>query len=178
MEQTFLFDMPPQLQPRPVHRPVRRVRLENDGPSPQQRELNLRKLLRKIAFRHRTREAKGVGNHEVWEADHIVRLQRALCEDWETRFPFCVNPAEQLDWWLWMMGDDTQAFSFRHCLLANGYTRPDEVIEACEANAPHWFRTLLELPDDQRPGFAQSLLNGRQNVVAPRRMLDTETLAA
>jgi len=178
MQQLMMFDLgpAPELPPRPVYR---RVRGANDGPTPQQKELNLRKLLRKIAFRRRTKEAKGIGNNEAWSTEAIVKVHKVLFNDWENRFPICTNPRDQFDLWMWMLGDANEAFSFRDCLVIEGYLQPDEFIESCAKLTPKWVRDILDMEPDQQVEAIKSLVATHEEVVPARKLLDQNvTIAA
>lgn len=171
MEQMFMFGAAPEpssRQRRPAYRALRR---ENDGPTPLQRELRI-KLLRKIAFRHRTHEPKGVGNSERWTLEGIVKLHQVLVDEWSNRFPYCTNPVELYDYWMWMTGDDTEAYSFRDCLVASGYTHPDEFINACENLMPKWFKEIQALPVDKHVGAMQELVKRTDGFIPARKLLD------
>lgn len=174
----FGFEPIPGTSVRTQPRAGRRVRMENEGPTPQQKELNLKKLLRKIAFRRRTKEAKGIGNNESWSIEGIVRLHQVLCNDWEARFPLCTNPVDQFDWWIWMLGEETQNFSFRDCLIANGYTRPDDVIAACDANAPAWVKRVMAMEPDQQVEELRALAEAQGEVTPARKLLEQNTTLA
>lgn len=173
MEQPLLFGFAPVTEPR--QRPAatyRRVRMASDGPSPQQRELNLKKLLRKIAFRRRTTEQKGIGNTENFSVEGIVKVHQALIDDWQRRFPYCTNPKELYDYWSWMLGDIGENFSFRDCLIASGFMRPDDVIEACSQFAPEWFKDVMELPADQHVEAMQKVIEQTNNFIPARKLLE------
>ena len=143
MEQMFLFGVTANSGVAPLPRTpnVRR----NFGPAPSQKALRI-KLMRKIAFKHRIRELPGVGNNYDWTLPELELLHQEVLKDWEERFPTCTNLAEQIDFWTWMLGDPDAPFSFRDCLIADGYPRPDQVIEAVAERAPVWFVRMQHLP--------------------------------
>lgn len=141
MEQLFMFGAAPESAantPRVVFR-------RDFGPAPKQRAMTI-KLQRKIAYKPRTRELPGVGNDFEWSTSGIERLHRELYEDWEARMPLATNLVDQFDLWSWMLGDPEEAFSFRDCLIFEGYPDPDGFIEMSANLAPEWFKQLQGMP--------------------------------
>lgn len=173
MQQLMMFDLGSATSIEMPKRPVyRRVRGASDGPTPQQRELNLKKLLRKIAFRRRTKEAKGVGNDESWSTEGIVKIHQTLLADFEAKFPLTTNPRDQLDWWLWILGDKNEAFSFHDCLVVDGYTHPQDFIEECAKFAPAWVLEIIDLPADQQVARMQQLIEAKAEFSPARGQKD------
>ncbi|MCU1136964.1 MULTISPECIES: hypothetical protein [Stenotrophomonas] len=130
-------------------------RVRDFGKEPKQKTLQI-KLLRKIAFRRRYHEVKGAGNEEVFSIAQIMRLHAEMYQDFEDRFPVCETKEEKLDFWLWMLGDANDPFSFRDCLVAVGYQRTRELIETIGEQVPTWVSEIIEAT----PKKQEELLHG------------------
>ncbi|OGU24354.1 MAG: hypothetical protein A2580_09170 [Hydrogenophilales bacterium RIFOXYD1_FULL_62_11] len=154
MEQMFMFDVAPE-----TVAPSKSCSTRRDfGPSPKQKALRI-KLMRKIAFKQRYRELPGVGNDEAWSHDGILILHRALLADWEETFPSCTNTRQQIDYWTWMLGDPTAPFSFHDCLVVEGFTDPEMVIENLRKRAPTWWVDAQQYPDRQQLKIYKAAVN-------------------
>lgn len=141
MEQLFMFGTPPELEEARRNRSYTR---RNFGPAPKQKPIRI-KLMRKIAFKRRFREQPGQGNDCHWDDELVIKLHTVILEDWQTRFPSCTNRQELVDYWLWMLGDPNEAFSFHDCLVADGYAQPYEVIDSVTRFVPDWIKAALEM---------------------------------
>lgn len=138
------------------------------GKEPKQKSLKI-KLLRKIALKQRYYEVEGVGNDDRFSLEQIMRFHVVLFLDWEDRFTVCEKHEDKLDFWLWMLGDPKEAFSFRDCLIAVGYKRVDDVIEEIGGNVPSWVSEIIDASPAQqnklllgisaKPGAFQHRLN-------------------
>lgn len=143
MEQLFMFGTPPEVEEARRNRSYTR---RNFGPAPKQKHMRI-KLMRKIAFKRRFRDQPGQGNDSKWSDEHIIKLHMVILEDWKTRFPSCTNAQELVDYWLWMLGNPNDSFSFHDCLVADGYVQPFDVIESVARQTPEWIREAIEMDD-------------------------------
>src|SRR5690606_26411326 len=86
-------------------------------------------------------------NDFTWQHQDAVRLHMELIREWEERFNTC-SEREQASYWLWMLGDRHEAFSFHACLALTGFTSPDTIIDAAYERRPAWYREIETMTDD------------------------------
>lgn len=153
MEQLFMFGQPPAKQE--VRRTITRRQF---GPEPKQKKLRI-KLQRKIAYKKRVYEDPNARNEYHWGVEGIARIHVALFEDWHERFGDCKNREELIDYWFWMLGDPTEAFSFHDCLVAAGYSRPQEVIDQITNHIPDWLESIIDRMSDDVSSSSQARHN-------------------
>jgi|GEM_PF-2604627 hypothetical protein len=140
-QQLWLFGPPPEgVANANVRRRAARRLQELSTRTPVQKDLMLK--IRKIAYKKRVYEDPNARNDFTWEEERIFRLHLVLLNDLEERFPQATLHTTQLEFWLWMCGDGRHAFSFQDCLVADGYTNPGIVVEACQERIPSWIREL------------------------------------
>lgn len=122
-------------------------RILNFGPVTHQYKLKIRTRLtpRVIEFKPRLK-GEPQTNDFYWTVDGIVRLHLELLRDWEERFADS-SPTEQVSFWLWMLGDPNEDFSFRTCLSLAGFNA-DEVIGSIEEKRPDWYRHIETMTDE------------------------------
>lgn len=127
---------------------INKVIRRQNGKQQHQYSLKIRgrKTPRLIDFKPRlTGEERS--NDFTWEAQSIVRLHMELIREWEERFNTC-SEQEKASYWLWMLGDRREDFSFYNCLVLTGFTSPDTIIDTAYERRPQWFREIETMADD------------------------------